>query len=224
MMLRPLSLRIKEKLLGWSKKLNIRLAEFQETDCILFVTNGTPDDVVCLIISHKFDGKSVVGITKPKKTRDSAIPEVLNVIGKMKVKKIALIVDQEEEELADLWRRIEKRLHDCGVKYSEKEKEERFRSYECKLGPRDFELLVCINGLDKPYIRHTIEDHLVEASKKLGKDSPPEDPKEAWKGLEEDEQLKVYHYLSKKADMNEIERLFPQQVKLFEALITRNDF
>jgi len=35
-------------------------------DALIIIGNGTPDDVVLLILTHKMDGDHVVGMTKPK--------------------------------------------------------------------------------------------------------------------------------------------------------------
>jgi hypothetical protein len=33
------------------------------------VGDGSPDDIVCLVLCHRFDGRKVVGINKPQEGR-----------------------------------------------------------------------------------------------------------------------------------------------------------
>jgi hypothetical protein len=50
-------------------KINVITMESIPITGIIVLADGTPDDYVISILSHKLDGKYVAGIAKPEKTR-----------------------------------------------------------------------------------------------------------------------------------------------------------
>ena len=45
---------------------------------IVIITNGTPDDIVFSIIAYHQNGRKIIGIVKPEKTRLGAIDSIQN--------------------------------------------------------------------------------------------------------------------------------------------------
>jgi hypothetical protein len=213
------SQRISINLAKWSGKLGVPLASsLQTVCCVIVIGDGTPEDIVCLILAHKFNGGATVGITKPQIEWASA---VTGIIRRTKVGTVALAIDQDDIRLDELWDRIENRLEEHAVSYEKDIEEERFRVYSCRHGQYSFKFPVVVNGLNKPYRKHTIEDHLLEASKGVLGDEELreaikgiEDPKEAWRKLK-DKHCKVYSHLCR-AETNLIAQTFPQHVKFFK--------
>jgi len=76
MRLRPLShpsWHISISLTKWSAKLRVPLASsLQTVSCVIVVGDGVPEDIVCLILAHRFNGGATIGITKPQTARARA--------------------------------------------------------------------------------------------------------------------------------------------------------
>jgi hypothetical protein len=223
MRLRPLShpsWHISISLTKWSAKLRVPLASsLQTVSCVIVIGDGVPEDIVCLILAHRFNGGATIGITKPQTEWGDAVTKI---VSSTRTSTVALIIDQDNVELSELWNQIEDKLKEHAVSYERKVEEERFHAYDCKHGQYSFRFPVVVNGLNKPYRKHTIEDHLLEASKKVLNDEELrkaikeiEDPKEAWRKLK-DKHHKIYSYLLHEAETNLIMEAFPQHIKLFE--------
>ena len=95
----------------------------------------------------------------------------------------------------------------------------------CNYHERPFNLILLINGLDRPYIVHTIEDHLLEAGKLFlgeGKvrrllQKAGNHPKKAWERLERESQDKVFTKLCQQG-RDDLCRLFPQHCEALKLL------
>jgi hypothetical protein len=217
--LSPPSWSISINLAKWASKLGIPLASTQPIKGIIIVGNGIPDDIICLILAHKFNGKHIMGITKPQKLGIDSIHPALELIKDEKIKNLMLIIDQEENKLSELWEKIEERFKEKGMKCKIIKKEERLHIYECFYNDYKFNALIILNGLDKPYLKHTIEDHLLEFSKELNKEIILDkniNPKEIWRKLK-DKHQDIYSNLLKYGK-EKIELFFPQHVKAFNFL------
>ncbi|MGQ4915329.1 MAG: hypothetical protein ACP6IU_11395 [Candidatus Asgardarchaeia archaeon] len=93
-----------------SRKLKIQAITMKSDDNlkdIVIITNGTPDDIVFSIIAYHQNGRKIIGIVKPEKTRLGAIDSIPKYI-KHKIKNLMIIIDQEDEELKNLFAQVEK--------------------------------------------------------------------------------------------------------------------
>ena len=221
----------------WAGKLGIPLSGPAPVKGVIIIGNGTPDDIVCLILCHKFDGKHVVGVTKPEAAGiKSAIYAALRSI-REKINNLMVILDQEEKKEKEFWNEIEDVFKKEKVEFEVIEKEEKFRVYACSQANYKFEVAVLANGLPRQYRKHTIEDHLLEllmslenmgeAVEQVLRESEY-DPKEAWKKLREKHKEihgKVYSHLLN-ASKDVIRSYFPQHVRaleIFREIIERRE-
>jgi len=222
---------ISRNLAKWARKLRIPLSRLAPVKGVIIIGNGTPDDIVCLILCHKFDGKHVVGVTKPEAAGiKSAILAALKIVEKVKVKDLMIILDQEEREQGEFWNEVEDEFRKEKVEFAVNEGGEGFRAYECSQAHYKFKVAVLANGLPGRYRKHTIEDHLLELSTSLenvGEDveevlrESEYDPKEAWKKLREKHREihgKVYSHLLN-ASKDKIRSYFPQHVRALEIFL-----
>ena len=182
---------------------------------IVILADGTPDDYVVAVISYSLNGRKSVGIVKPEEKRLDIFSN-LPVYLKYKVDKIAVLIDQEEEDLASVFNEIEKRMSETGTVIRDVAREGRLRVYRCEHGVKKFQLISIVNGLDEySFKRHTIEDHLLKAAEELlGVKISSEDPKEGWKELKN----RQYEVFKRMKDISDIEDIFPQQVKGLKCL------
>lgn len=122
-----------------------------------------------------------------------------------KVKKILILMDQENDEIAYIYKNVEGLMRNNFTSFKEKISEHRVKVYECKYGGYKFDLLVVINGIDEIESEyHTIEDHLIMVGNiqiEKGKNS-----KDAWKKLNKEEKKKIYIKLN-----NNLKKYVPQQ-------------
>ncbi|UYZ40052.1 MAG: hypothetical protein N2V74_07650 [Candidatus Methanospirare jalkutatii] len=229
---------ISRNLAKWARKLRIPLSGPAPMKGVIIIGNGTPDDIVCLILCHKFDGKQVVGVTKPEAAGiKSAIYAALRSI-REKINNLMVILDQEEKKEKEFWNEIEDVFKKEKVEFEVIEKEEKFRVYACSQANYKFKVAVLANGLtNKQYKKHTIEDHLLELSMSLENvredvegvlRESEYDPKEAWKKLREKHRevhREVFSHLLN-ASKDEIRLYFPQHVRaleIFRKIIERRE-
>jgi len=210
---------ISRSLARWSRRLKIPLGGSQPIESAITVGDGSPDDIVCLVLCHKFDGRKVVGINKPQEGRGaSSISAALQLTEGVRVKNLMVVLDQEGDKLEEIFGRAEGKLHESGVKFEIGVEEGRLRTYNCIHAHRKFRTLVVVNGLDKPYSIHTIEDHLLEFSERVLEenvgevlDASNKNPKEVWEKLK-DKHEGVYSHLLK-AEEKDLEQIFPQHIR-----------
>ena len=69
--------------------------------------DGDVDDLVVPIVCYHLDGTKTVGITKPEKTRISTLKDFPIYIPKLKIGKIVLIMDQENDPIDTIYEQIE---------------------------------------------------------------------------------------------------------------------
>ncbi|WP_456475374.1 hypothetical protein [Candidatus Pyrohabitans sp.] len=191
MRLKPLHPHFKAKMERKLSKLiskdfkNTVLSEEGEVRSLIILGNGNIDDLVIPIICHHLNGEKTIGIVKPINPRIGAISELSVVVPRLSVNKIALVMDQESDELEELYRRIEDKLRRMNVKFEREDIHRRLLRYTCRLGPREFELILIISGIDDaPSEMHKIEDHLLKALSELSKtEYRAGDSKKVWRGL-----------------------------------------
>jgi len=87
-------------------------------------------------------------------------------------------------------------------------------------------MVISVNGLDVSYTKHTIEDHLIEFSKKLLGEKEVEeklnkcnnDPKDAWQMLREKHEF-IYNNLIN-TDEKILRKYFPQHLEALISLLS----
>lgn len=191
---------------------------------LVMLGDGSPDDVMVAIVANHLDGGEVVALVKPKVPREAGIVDALHAWTRAEVSGILAILDQETTSVDEVMRAFEDRLRVSGVRFERRAKRGRVATYACSIGPSRFEVILVVNGLEEQYIRHTVEDHFLEAAKRSTLRKVVEealrrtrrDPKRAWSLLGE-KRGEVFGRLVK--DPRLAERSFPQQFKAFRGLL-----
>jgi len=192
---------------------------------LILVGNGSPDDLAIAILSFKFDGESFAWLVRPKIGRNIAALKSLPVLLSSRVEKIVALLDQEREGTQEFLLRTKEILHQEGIEVSEERGEGRLSVLSCKYHERIFNLVLLVNGLDKPYIAHTIEDHLLEAVKLFLGEGKVEEllqkaenhPKKAWGRLERESQDEVLMKLCQ-LEKVDLHKIFPQHCNALRLL------
>lgn len=211
----------------WASKLRIKIARHEAFNKLILIGDGIPDAIAYLILAHKFDGKSTVGVTTTEEKHIMAVTHVPIIVKQLGVQKIVLSLDQEEHTLENLKTQLEERMREK-FSFQPEEKQERYYVYACSYSQRTFKLIITVNGLDLPshrFRKHTIEDHLLSSLKEISNDNSlitttlsrtKEDPKETWRLLR-DHHYNVYSNLLK-WKIERLRNLFPQQISSLEML------
>ena len=199
------------------KKLGLEnaLAYKGPVDGLIVIGNGTPDDVVVTVVAHLLDGRCNAGLLIPTEKRFGAVKHVVNVIRIFSGKPVAFVIDQEDEELENLYNELAKKFSEFGVKLELSRGEGRWGEFVIDSGSGDSKMIVVVNGLDG-YEGHKIEDHLLTLHGVGPEELPTRakgDPKEAWKLLssrEEDLLVKTLEKLNRR----NLGEYFPQHTAL----------
>lgn len=205
--------RLASNIASISRKLMLGVLTYkvEMLDGLVIVADGTPDDVVVALISYHLDGKKTIGIVKSKEGLPGALESIPTYLKSNIKRMIAIIVDQEDKKLKDVFDDAEWGLKAHGVSISVEVNEDRFRIYDCRHGNEGFKLVLVVNGLDEvKTAKHSIEDHLVKAAEGLINFGQFETSKDAWKSVKE-HHLDVFKRL--KDDLDSIHRIFSQQFK-----------
>ncbi len=154
-----LSLRLRGLIVTWVKELKR----------LILIANGTPDDKAVAIICHHLNSEheTVAGITKPLRKGLEVFTELPTYVSRLRgLKKILVVLDQENQELAVLKDSIYKKIRDAGVCVcSSSTMCDRAIELRCEYYGRVFTLILVINGMDKIRCnKHTIEDHFLTAA------------------------------------------------------------
>jgi len=213
------------KISGISKRIKMNVlikgVDTTDSDTLVVIGNGTPDDIAFSIIAFHIKVDKIAGIVKPKTERRYGFINLIPTYLKGKVRKILVLMDQEDDTLSTIYERIHegvKKLATDEIKVIDEESEKRLKVYDCKYGGKEFELIMVINGLDEIHTdKHSIEDHLLKAAEILSIDVGDFDnSKAAWKSINHDRQLKIFKGLKEKRKI--VESVFPQQIKGCEYL------
>jgi hypothetical protein len=208
------------KIAGVSKKIRmdvlIKEAPAQGLDTLVVIGNGTPDDIAVSIVAFHSKCDKIVGIVKPKTERRYGFVNMIPLYLKNNVRKILVLMDQEDDQLDLIYERIQnslKELTKSALGVTEIEREARVRVYKGKYGSKEIELILVINGLDEVHTdKHSIEDHLLSAAGQVSiVVGDFENSKAAWRLLSEDQQLKVYKELKTRGKL--LESVCPQQIQ-----------
>jgi len=192
---------------------------------LILVGNGSPDDLAIAILSFKFNGESFAWLVRPKTWRNIAALKSLPVLLDSYTGSILALLDQEKEGVQEFLLKTRETLLREGIKISGERGEGRLRVLSCNYHERPFNLILLINGLDRPYIVHTIEDHLLEAGKLFLGEVKVEEllqkaenhPKKAWGRLERESQDEVFIKLCQ-LEMVDLNKVFPQHCEVFRLL------
>jgi len=192
------------------------------SESIVIISNGSPDDIVFGILSFHSDGKELVGIVKPPRiTRIAVLDIIKTYLLKLKprIKKMLILMDQEEDNLNDIFDKCKRRLIKNNISITKEEGELRLKVYDCKYVDREFKIILVINGLDEIDVKkHRIEDHLIKAACLFLKDFKPKvnDSKKAWESLGKRQQIDILRMLKEKK--KEAHLIFSQHFKGLEYL------
>jgi len=143
--------RITQNLDNWSRRLKIPLVTKQTPiEAAIIVGDGTPDDIIWLILTHKLNGKQTIGLTKPPGWLGlSSINLIPTLIKGEKIKSVIVAVDQETNTLEDVWREAEKSLKERGIGFEVVERGRRVYVFACTYANYALKTLIVVNGVDK---------------------------------------------------------------------------
>ena len=197
--------RLSKKLSKLSKELKYSVIETRDVDfnALIVLGNGDVDDLVMSILCHHLNGVITAGITKPKETRVGVIKNFPIYISNLKINKILLVMDQEDDQINTIHEQIEDKLRKLNIRFEFKlsessEAENRVRKYNCSYGSRSFDFMLVVSGLDEiPVNKHRIEDHLVKSGRRLNliDTLPREDTKLAWKSYNRPQKNEILNRL-----------------------------
>lgn len=218
---------------GLSQKLLRRKIQFEvlssapisSPKILVLLGNGSPDDLAIAILSFKFDGESFAWLVRPKIGRNIAALKSLPVLLDSYTGSILALLDQEREGVHEFLLKTKEILHQEDIEVSEKRGEGRLRVLSCKYHEKTFKLILLINGLDRPYAAHTVEDHLLEAGEVfLGREKVEgllhkagNHPKKAWGSLERESQDEVFIRLCQLERVG-LHKIFPQHCEALRLL------
>ena len=216
-------------IIKWSKRLKIPIGlRGVSIKSLLIVGDGTPDEIVSMLLLHKFNGKEgrYVGILKPEYLRLEAIRSVVTLINQSSFDVVMLFLDQEDDDLNELWGRVEEKIGSyftCSRYISNvlsaAEASDRLRIFKCQTVRNSFLFAIVINGLsDFPCEKHTIEDHLVKlAIEKLGLDRKYSKDKggcskDLWNSYSRNDRIEVFNLIIN-LPVEEVSVFFPQHLE-----------
>ncbi len=202
------------------------LTDRGRVDGLIVVGDGTPDDVVVTLVAHILDGERCTsGLLVSTRKGVGSVETVIDVVRTFPNRPIALVIDQDREDLEELYEKIAGKFREFGVQLEMKDGGRRWREYVARFHPESNELIIVVNGLGD-YISHKIEDHLLMLKgltpERLRSEGYPEDPKEAWKRFSSQNKDFLVEVLKELREMSDVERYFPQHVAL-ERLCRQED-
>ncbi len=183
----------------------------EDIGSIIVLGNGNVDDLAIPIVCNHLNGTKTVGITKPDgRKRLSVLSELPIYISAHKIGKIALVMDQEDDDLNEIFNQAESKLRDQHIQFETVISNSRFKQYQCKHGSRTFDFIIIISGLNDFQTRaHKVEDHLVKSALRLSKLSgDPQDSKDTWNSIDTHLQEEILNILVKNKSLSS--EVFPQ--------------
>lgn len=196
-----------------SFRYNIIVDKVKYINSIIILGNGNVDDLVIPIVCHHLNSSKIAGIVKPDgRKRIETISGFSTYISGTKVDKIALVMDQEGENLDEIFKTIEYKFKNQNIRFEIIMEDIRVRQYRCFYGSKQFDFVLIISGLDSiPTESHKIEDHLVDGALKLSKISKADmlqDSKDTWNSIDTHLQKEILNYfINNKLFSSEV---FPQ--------------
>ncbi len=191
------------------------LTDKGSVDGLIIIGDGTPDDVAVTIIAHWLDGKCNAGLFIPIDRRLGAVKHVIRVMRIFNGKPIAFVLDQEDQELEDLYEGLKKKFSEFGVILESRDGEGRWREFTARFDSQASKIIVVVNGLEG-YEVHKIEDHLLALInvdlRELG-NARKDSKVVAWKILSSKEKDLLVKAL-KKLSRENLKEYFPQHIAL----------
>ena len=131
---------------------------------VVMLADGSEDACVVSLLLHRFNGRTIVGLLRPV---DLGMDNVgLNLSRYMHVSfkqnMYFIVIDQDTVNMKTLWKRIEASFIKYGTSHSRVKGGTRWKLYECSWGGRNFRVSIAVNGINHRYVKHSIEDHLIE--------------------------------------------------------------
>lgn len=191
----------------------------ENIDSIIVLGNGDVDDLTIPIVCHHLNGNKIVGITKPERKRKATLNDFPTYLSKLKIRKIALVMDQEDEDLNEIFEKIEHGLRNQHIRFNEAKSEDRFKQYKCEFASRTFDFILIVNGMEEiSTATHKIEDHLVKGALEFSivEDLDIQDSKETWKSFDESLQREILNKF--KGDKSRSSNVFSQHFKGLQLL------
>lgn len=185
----------------------------KDIDSIIVLGNGNVDDLAIPIVCHHINDNKIVGIVKPDgRKRTEVIRGFSEYLSGTKIKKIALIMDQEGENLEEIFETIRHKLMNQNIRFEIVMEDHRVKQYQCWYGSKKFEFILIISGLDCiPNESHKIEDHLINGAlqlSKVSKENLLQDSKDIWNSIDTPYQKEILNYLIKNKGLSS--KIFPQ--------------
>jgi hypothetical protein len=184
-----------------SFRYNIIIDNTRETiDSIIILGNGNVDDIAIPIVCHHLSSSKIVVIVKPDgRKRTETINGFSTYVSGTEIDKIALVMDQEGENLYEIYERIEHKLMNQNIRFEIIMENNRVKQYRCWYGSKPFDFILIISGLDDITTQsHKIEDHLINSALKLSKISNAnllQDSKDNWNSIDAPLQKEILNYL-----------------------------
>ena len=224
MKVHPFGTNIISNLVKWNNNFKLDSLDLnEESDTVIVLGDGTPDDISIFLIASKLNGKKAVYMLKPDDTRYSAANEIRTVLKSFneKIVRFIFVVDQEKEELSKIAKSFTGKLKELGIEILREEKlQDRVDFFDSKLGSLEFKVYLVVNGLDEINTEaHAIEDHLLKCTQKAGLPGPNlkgKTSKEVWKELFKNKQSKEKEKILSKIYQEALKapkECFPQQYK-----------
>lgn len=167
-----------QKIAGVSKRLQMDVlisnVNVGNLDTLVVIGNGTPDDIAFSIVAFKSKVDQSALIVKPKTERRYGFTNMIPLYLKNNVRKILILMDQEDDTINTIYERIQKHVEDIAtgeIEVIDDETNERVRIYKGEYGSKAFKIILIINGLDDTHTdKHSIEDHLMNVAEGISID------------------------------------------------------
>lgn len=184
-------------------------------DALIVLGNGSPEDEVTgILVSHQKADKTV-GVVKPDKHGTDSLNTAKFYLEQLKAKCLLFIIDQDDAELNDLFKRIDRVIRQQGIAVASSQQlagTDRASTYECSLAEKEFRIIAVISGVaDFKAPVHEIEDHLLMLAGINGTN----DAKESWNQLPKERKDAILTLLK---DRNKAMEAFPQHFIAFSQL------
>jgi hypothetical protein len=172
----------------------------EHIDSIIILGNGNVDDLAIPIVCHHLNSSKIVGIVKPDgRKRIETISDLSPYVSGNKINKIVLIMDQEGEDLDEIYERIKHKLMNQNIRFEIIMENNRVKQYRCWYGSKPFDFILIISGRDNIMTEsHKIEDHLICGALKLSKISKVnllQDSKNTWNSIDAPLQKEILNSL-----------------------------
>ncbi len=145
MILVPLTPDLKVQLESWGRKLHLGNLIKSGLTCsdLITIGDGTPDDVVLLLLARARDGKKPVYVVKPREKRYGALMLIDTYLKNKNLKRVLFLMDQEKDDLKSVYKSIEDSLNEKGVKAIDIEIKKadlanRLYVWQCSKGDKEF--------------------------------------------------------------------------------------